>query len=184
MQEGTPAEMAEQENRFMNSKKKPDIDTFKGIVSQHQDRLFRFAFMRVGVRETAEDMVQEVFINLFRTMENGMTISNVEYYLLHSVSNACIDYYRKKKHPMLSLEEIEDIPNDADRDMTEEFNRISNLLDDLPFEQAETVRLKCYDGLTFLQIAELHGIPEATAKSRYRYAIQHIKNRLNNPKTK
>ncbi len=166
----------------MNLKKTPVIDIFKSIVSQHQDRLFRFAFMRVGVREVAEDMVQEVFIKLFRTIEGGTKISNLEYYLLNSISNACVDFYRRKKHEMLSLEDIEDVANEADRDITEEFNRINKLLDDLPYEQAETIRLKCYDGLTFLQIAELHGIPEATAKSRYRYAIQHIKNKLNNPK--
>ena len=42
------------------------------------------------------------------------------------------------------------------------------------WEQAEIVRLKCYDELTFKQIAELLSIPEPTAKSRYRYAIMHI----------
>jgi RNA polymerase sigma-70 factor (ECF subfamily) len=40
------------------------------------------------------------------------------------------------------------------------------------------VRLKCYDDLTFKQIAELQDIPEATAKSRYRYAIMHLKQAL------
>lgn len=164
----------------MNQKKTKVRDIFKEIVSQYQDRLFRFAFMRIGVRETAEDIVQEVFIKCYRAMEGGTKISNIEYYLLNSISNACVDFYRKKRHEMLAIEEIEDIANEEDKDITEEFNRINKLLDDLPFEQAETVRLKCYDGLTFLQIAELHGIPEATAKSRYRYAIQHIKVKLNN----
>ncbi|MBO5186500.1 MAG: hypothetical protein J6B91_05555 [Prevotella sp.] len=44
------------------------------------------------------------------------------------------------------------------------------MLDSLPAEQAETVRLKCYDNLTFRQIAELTEISEATVNSRCRYA--------------
>ena len=67
---------------------------------------------------------------------------------------------------------------DGDRQIHEEFVRISRMLEDLPEEQAETVRLKCYDGLTFRQIAELKEIPEPTVKSRYRYAILNIQKRL------
>jgi RNA polymerase sigma-70 factor (ECF subfamily) len=63
---------------------------------------------------------------------------------------------------------------EGDRQIHDEFVRINRMLDTLPAEQAEIVRLKCYDNLTFKQIAELQGIPEATAKSRYRYAIIHM----------
>ena len=60
--------------------------------------------------------------------------------------------------------------------------RINKMLDDLPPEQAETLRLKCYDGLTFKQIGELQEIPEATVKSRYRYAITALKAKLEKQK--
>lgn len=80
---------------------------------------------------------------------------------------------------MVSIDEIEDIPAcEADRPIYEEYRRIRLLLDGLPPEQSEIVRLKCYDGLTFRLISELLEIPEATAKSRYRYAIKHIQERL------
>ena len=69
----------------------------------------------------------------------------------------------------------EQVPIDeSDRQIHKEFIRINRLLNSLPLEQSEIVRLKCYDDLTFKQIAELQDIPEATAKSRYRYAIQHL----------
>ena len=42
--------------------------------------------------------------------------------------------------------------------------------------------MKCYDNLTFREIAELEEIPEATVKSRYRYAIQHIQQQLRKKK--
>ena len=64
--------------------------------------------------------------------------------------------------------------SDYDKQIHEEFLRVNRLLDTLPREQSEIVRLNCYDDLTFKQIAELQDIPEATAKSRYRYAIMHV----------
>lgn len=163
----------------MNQKKTSDIEIFESLVSQYQDRLFRFAFMRVGVRETAEDIVQDVMIRLFSNMRDGKKIQNYEFFLLRSISNACIDYLRRKKPVTVKLEEIANTPEDADRNIDEEFLRISRMLDGLPLEQAETVRLKCYDSLTFKQIAALHGISEATVKSRYRYAIRQIKLNIN-----
>jgi RNA polymerase sigma-70 factor (ECF subfamily) len=56
------------------------------------------------------------------------------------------------------------------------------MLDDLPPEQAETLRLKCYDGLTFKQIGELQDVSEATVKSRYRYAIMSLKEKIEKTK--
>ena len=163
----------------MNSKKTSDIDSFEEIVDLYQDRLFRFAFMRVGVREVAEDIVQDVLLRLYRTMSAGNDVQRYEQFLLRSISNACIDHIRRKKPPSLRLEEIGEIPDIDDQDIDDEFRRISILLDGLPFDQAETIRLKCYDGLTFSQIADLQNLPEATVKSRYRYAIQYIRKKLN-----
>lgn len=69
-----------------------------------------------------------------------------------------------------------------DKQIHEEFLRISKLLEDIPQEQAEIVRMKCYDNLTFREIAELEELPEATVKSRYRYATQHIQQQLRKEK--
>lgn len=159
--------------------KDSDIDAFEEIVGRYGDRLFRFAFMRVGVRETAEDMVQEVFMRLFRSLSGGTKIENTESFLLKSISNACIDHFRRYRPESVSIDDIPDIPNEADRDITEEYVRIKRLLDGLPPEQAETIRLRCYDGLTFARIAEILDISESTVKSRYRYAIEGIKRKIN-----
>lgn len=165
--------------RFMNPKKTSDIEIFKIIVSQYQDRLFRFAYIRIGVREVAEDIVQDVFLRLYRVMIEGKEIKNHEAYLLRSISNSCIDWLRKKRETIISIDEAEDIPEEIEEDISEEFRRISRLLDKLPFNQAEAVRLRCYDNLTFQQIAELQDIAVPTAKSRYQHAIWYIKEKLN-----
>ena len=151
------------------------------LVSRKQDMLFRFAYMRVGNRQDAEDILQDVFLKLFRSEENLKHINNLEHYLIRSVGNCCRDWQRKKKFNLLPIEDAGQIPiPDEDRQMHEEYLRISGMLESLPEEQAEIVRLKCSDGLKFREIAKLLEIPEATAKSRYRYAIAHIQKNINN----
>ena len=149
------------------------------IVVERQDWLFRFAYMRIGIREDAEDVVQESLLSVFRRLREQTGIGNVEQYVIRAVSNACTDYFRRKPMQVVTLDKAGQVSvGEADSQIHEEFVRISRLLDTLPEEQSEIVRLKCYDDLTFKQIAELQDIPEATAKSRYRYAIMHIQQRI------
>lgn len=163
----------------MNEETEQLLNEFDRIVAERQDWLFRFAYMRIGIREDAEDVVQDVLLGVFRRLREKTDVDSVEHYIIRAISNACIDYFRRKPLRVVSLDQAEQIPvSEGDKQIHEEFMRISRLLDTLPSEQSEIVRLKCYDDLTFKQIAELQGIPEATAKSRYRYAIMHIQQRI------
>ena len=150
------------------------------IVTERQDWLFRFAYMRIGIREDAEDVVQDALLSVFRRLREKTQMDSVEQYVIRAVSNTCTDYFRRKPMQVVTLDKAEQVAvSEADRQIHEEYLRVSRLLDTLPPEQSEIVRLKCYDDLTFKQIAELQGIPEATVKSRYRYAIIHIQQRIN-----
>lgn len=152
---------------------------FEAVVDQYQDRLFRFAYMRVGDREDAEDLVQDVFVALYRNLYCGKRIDDIQHYLLRSIYNTCADYYRRKKMQTVNIDTAREMAGDDDREIFEEYVRIKMLLDDLPYEQAEIIRLKCYDDLTFRQIALLYDISEATAKSRYKYGLQHLRKKMN-----
>lgn len=61
----------------------------------------------------------------------------------------------------------------------EEYERIAGLLALLPEEQAEVIRLKTSDSLTFARIAEITGSTEATVKSRFRYGIGKLRKLIN-----
>lgn len=164
----------------MSKETEQKIAELERIVAERQDWLFRFAYMRIGRREDAEDLVQEVFLKLFKAMNKSGEVDDIERYLIRSISNACHDYFRRKRQTMIPIDETLQITVDeSDKQIHEEFMRINKMLDDIPPEQAETLRLKCYDGLTFKQIGELHDIPEATVKSRYRYAITTLSKRVN-----
>jgi len=164
----------------MNKETEQILAELERIVTERQDWLFRFAYMRIGIREDAEDVVQDALLSVFRRLREKTQMDSVEQYVIRAVSNTCTDYFRRKPMQVVTLDKAEQVAvSEADRQIHEEYLRVSRLLDTLPPEQSEIVRLKCYDDLTFKQIAELQDIPEATAKSRYRYAIIHIQQRIN-----
>ena len=159
----------------MNKETEQILAELERIVTERQDWLFRFAYMRIGIREDAEDVVQDALLSVFRRLRERTQMDSVEQYVIRAVSNACTNYFRRKPMQVVTLDRAEQVAvSEADRQIHEEFLRVNRLLDSLPPEQSEIVRLKSYDDLTFKQIAELQDIPEATAKSRYRYAIMHL----------
>ena len=163
----------------MTDKTQQRLNELESIIVREQDMLFRFAYMRVGRRADAEDIVQDVFLKLFRSSENLKPVRNVKHYLIRSISNACKDFHRRKQD-ILPLEKAErEMVSDDDLKMYEEYLRITVLARTLPQEQREVLYMKCIDGLKFREISDILDIPEATVKSRYRYAIQGIQKQLN-----
>ena len=157
----------------------------ENVITEFQDQLFRFAFFRTGCFADSQDIVQDVFIKLYYENGNLHSVNNIKSYLYKSISNACIDYRRKSKK--LRFEPIDKIvlpvnmhENSAYHNLIqiEEYNRIEKLLDELPDEQSETIRLKFFDNLSFVEISVMLEVPVTTIKSRFKYGIEKLKNKI------
>ena len=155
------------------------LDELESVIVREQDMLFRFAYMRVGSRADAEDIVQDIYLKLFRSSENLSSVRNIKHYLIRSISNACRDFHRRKQDNLPLEKADKEIVSDDDLRMHEEYLRITELAGTLPQEQKEILYMKCIDGLKFREIADILELPQATVKSRYRYAIQGIQKQLN-----
>ena len=105
----------------MTDKTQQRLNELESIIVREQDMLFRFAYMRVGRRADAEDIVQDVFLKLFRSSESLKSVRNVKHYLIRSISNACRDFHRRKQD-ILPLEKAErEMVSDDDLKMYEEY---------------------------------------------------------------
>lgn len=151
------------------------------IVDRRQDSLYRFAYIRTGSQADAEDIVQDVLLRLFHSDCNLDRIDDVERYLWRAIANRCCDdYHRHRRNATLPIERAAALADDSgDQELREEYERIAGLLATLPEEQAEVIRLKTSDSLTFARIAELTGTTEATVKSRFRYGIGKLRKLIN-----
>ena len=121
----------------MNEETEQLLSELERIVVERQNWLFRFAYMRIGVREDAEDVVQEVLLNVFRRLREKMHVESLEQYVIRSISNACNDYFRRRPLSIVPLDKAEQVPvHEGDKQIHEEFIRINKLLDTLPKEQS------------------------------------------------
>jgi RNA polymerase sigma-70 factor (ECF subfamily) len=155
-----------------------NINNFEKTINEFKDNLLRFAFYRSGSYENALDITQEVFIKCFEKNIDFTNLENPKSYLYKSIYNACIDYSRKQKINTVSIDKnsLNIRSNELNEiEISEEYKRIDAILQKIPDEQAEIVRLRIIDGLSFKEIAKIIDIPVATAKSRFKYGINKLK---------
>ena len=110
------------------------LDELESVIVREQDMLFRFAYMRVGSRADAEDIVQDVFLKFFRSSEGLGSVRNVKHYLIRFLSNACKDFHRRKQDNLPLEKAYKEIVSDDDLKMHEEYLRITELARTLPQE--------------------------------------------------
>ena len=168
---------------------KTDFQAFEKLITDYQDQLFRFAFLRTGSFADSQDIVQDVFVKLYKHPKYPEHIQNIKAYLIRSISNACCDYYRVKKKNVYDpidkkAETIAAQGNGACDHLllAEEYERIRKLLKELPAEQAEAIQLRVLDNLSFVEIAELLSLAPTTVKSRFKYGMDKLKNILHSQK--
>ncbi len=159
------------------------------LIDGSQDKLVHHAYFRLGNRKDAEDVVQDAFVKIFNELKQGKTIINPPAYAFRLVTNACIDRLRSAgKFAQVGWDDVSDADVDACENREdelirmEEFRRIRRLLDSIPDEQAEIVRLRFVDSLPFQDIADILELPLTTVKSRFTYGLQKIKTQFFNQK--
>lgn len=164
------------------------------LVKEHQPRLKSFIGRRVANREDAEDILQEVFYQLAKTVENNIRpIEQVTAWLYRVARNTIINTGRKKQPLPVSRytpdgdlsEEFSEILFGSD-DLTPEteymrsliWKEIEAALTELPPEQREAFELTELEGLSVKEVAETINIPVNTLLSRKHYAVKHLRKRL------
>jgi RNA polymerase sigma-70 factor (ECF subfamily) len=154
-----------------------DLEALLGLYRRYSSPLYLYACSLTGDPQRGEDLVQEAFVRLMSDAREGLRES-VRPFLYAIVRNLARDESRRSRierghAPALALRatrtEFADIAALKRLEQT-----VTAALDQLPEEQREAVILKVYVGMTFDEIAELCGIPQGTAISRYRYAVEKL----------
>ena len=174
--------MAEQDQRISD------------VVKRERSRLRNFIRRRVPDPRDAEDILQDVFYELVEANRLLMPIEHVTGWLFRVARNRIIDLFRKKKPQSFSdavvedeggeLLRIEDLLPSPDagpeavyvRDMLME--ELEAALEELPDEQREAFVGHELEGRSFKEMAEETGVSVNTLLSRKRYAVLHLRERL------
>lgn len=144
---------------------------FAAIYSAYADRLMQYAIHSFRLScEEAEDAVHEAFLPWVQSPEKMSRVIQLQAYLFASVRNACIRRAKKEKEAVLS----EDAPAGEKGDVHLQAD-VAVALDKLPLDQREVVFLKLWGDLTFEEISQMQKVSLNTVSSRYRYALNKLK---------
>jgi|SRR5712691_2254847 len=164
------------------------------IVAQEKSRLRNFILRRVRDPSDAEDIVQEVFYELVEANRLLMPIEHVTGWLFRVARNRITDLFRKKKPENFSeaavededgqLLQIEDLLPSPDAGPEALYVRsllldeLELALDELPEEQRDVFVAHELEGRSFKEMAAETGVSVNTLLSRKRYAVLHLRERL------
>jgi RNA polymerase sigma-70 factor (ECF subfamily) len=173
-----------------------DVRAFEVLLERHRKPVFNFVLRSVRSVETAEDLLQEVFLRLVRKAEGYTRRAKFTTWMYTIARNLCVDHARKMKHrnhasldrpigggeddgrTYLSLV-AEKGPGPEGKLADQQIaGRLYAALEELPEEQREVFLMREHLDLKFREIAEIVGCPENTVKSRMRYALEFLRREL------
>jgi RNA polymerase sigma-70 factor (ECF subfamily) len=152
-------------------------EAWAALYDRIAPRLFRAAWGLLNSREEAEDAVQEVFVGLARARGSLMEVRNLDAYLFSSLRRACGQILEQRARARRSDEAARALVQAAAAGGESSVD-YQAVLAALPLEQREVLVLKIDGGLTFEESAESLGISPNTAASRYRYALEKLRDIL------
>lgn len=161
------------------------LENFKKQILPIKNKLFRFSLRIVGNPSEAEDVVQEVFIKMWKSREKWHQYNNIEAWCMRMTKNLSIDKLRSKHQKVGFLPEGMDFiaPNSSPEKRTElkdSVLKIKDLIKGLPEKQRMVIHLRDLEGFTYKEIAEQLDIPLNQVKVYLFRARQSIKSQMIN----
>lgn len=169
-----------QDRHLLKRMRTGEVDALRQIFEKYRDDLFTVAVSLSQDNHVSEDCLQDVFVRLAENSDSFNVRRNLKSYLISCVANRARDYMRRKtaqpdypleqlRCPALSTDPTDEIIS------SEAVAQVLKALAELPYEQREAFVLHVQGELKFREIAKLQNVSIKTAQSRYRYAIEKLR---------
>lgn len=154
------------------------------LISRHKDKVYTYIFLMVKNQELAEDLFQDTFIKVIKSLHAGKYQDNGKFisWVIRIAHNLVIDYFRKENQLKVTSNDnyeynIFNSQRYSDKTIEEELvgeqinKDLRMLIEELPQDQKEVIILRHFIGLSFKEIAEHTDVSINTALGRMRYAL-------------
>ncbi len=172
-----------------------DQSAISQLLDRHSRRVRDYIRMMVKDRDLADDILQDNLIKVVRVIDEGRYVDSGKFlsWVLRIAHNQVIDHFRREKQQK-QLTEADagyDVlgtlrfaePTIEDRMVSEQIaTDLRNLVEELPAEQREVVKMRYYANLTFKEIAEATDVSVNTALGRMRYALINLRRMIQEKK--
>ena len=154
---------------------KGDRAAVRLLFMRHHARIYRFVARQTGSEMMADDIANEVFLELWKQAPGFEGRSEVSTWLLGIARFKALSMLRKKKEDWIDDDDAAQVPDGADTPEVvtmkeDKAAALRRFVDALPEEHRTVIDLAYYHGQSVTEIGEVLGIPVATAKTRMFYA--------------
>lgn len=151
-----------EDTRFIKQLKKGDQEGINFLFDKYYDRVYGYCYRHVTHRETAQDLTQEVFLRVFRHIEDYRHYGKFENYLYVIAGNLCKDFYKKRR--FYSLEDMELQVEEEGFEKSESALVVKEALERLPELEREIIYLRFYQDRKIKDIAKILNLKLSTVK--------------------
>ena len=158
------------------------------LIHRYKDKLYTTIYMVVKDKYIAEDIFQETFLKIIRTMKEGRYAEQGKFlpWALRVAHNLCMDHFRRVRYQipitlpdgrdiseLIPLTTSETAADNMERRQTHQ--SIRDMIEALPEEQREVITLRIYGEISFKEIADITGVSINTALGRMRYGLINLR---------
>lgn len=157
------------------------------LITRHKEKVFSFIYSKVYDRDVAEDIFQDTFIKVIRTLKRGAYNEEGKFlpWVMRISHNLVIDYFRKNNR-MPKFENngdfnifsvLSDDSLNAEKRLIKDqvADDVKRLIDELPEDQKNVLIMRMYKDMSFKEISEQTGVSINTALGRMRYALINLR---------
>ncbi len=162
---------------------------FERLVSDYKEALYFHIRRMVLNHDDANDLTQEVFLKVWRSMDRFRGESKLYTWLYRIATNACLTHLEKSKR--FYNVSFDDVENQLQHELREDplftadeiLLRLQVALASLPDKQRAVFVMRYYDELSYAEIAEITGTSEGALKASYHHAAKKIEAHLTHHST-
>ena len=153
------------------------------LIKRHKQRVYSFIYSKVYDRGIAEDVFQDTFIKVIRTLKRGKYNEEGKFlpWVMRIAHNLVIDHFRKNNRmPKFDntgefsiFSVLSDTSLNAEKALIKDQveTDVRRLIEELPDDQKEVLMMRMYQDMSFKEISERTGVSINTALGRMRYAL-------------
>tara|TARA_B100000767_G_scaffold153379_1_gene144186 strand:+ start:1083 stop:1667 length:585 start_codon:yes stop_codon:yes gene_type:complete len=157
------------------------------LINRHHQRLYSFIFSKVYDRDVTEDVFQDTFIKVIKTLKLGKYNEEGKFlpWVMRIAHNLVIDYFRKNNRmpkfnnngdfDIFSVLSDDSLNAEAELVRSQINDDIRNLVEELPEDQRTVLKMRMYNDMSFREISENTSVSINTALGRMRYALINLR---------